>query len=146
MFICKMWFCENEAFTDSPNPQKAVLCKDCTELTKNTGKFNGSRKSFPTTLSGMVTRTRDRRPEDHNIDVEHLYGIWPKDNKCPILKTPFTTGGDRNDSPSLDRIDSSKGYQKGNVRVISTLANRMLNNASRQELKAFATWIMENEL
>lgn len=37
-------------------------------------------------------------------------------------------------SPSLDRIDSSKGYVKGNVRVISARANMLKNNATVEEL------------
>ena len=39
-------------------------------------------------------------------------------------------------SPSLDRVDSSKGYIKGNVRVISKRANVLKNNATVEELKA----------
>lgn len=46
---------------------------------------------------------------------------------CPVLGTPMV-------SPSLDRIDSSKGYVKGNVRVISKRANMLKNNATIEEL------------
>jgi hypothetical protein len=38
------------------------------------------------------------------------------------------------DSPSLDRIDPSKGYVKGNVRVISARANLLKNDATVGEL------------
>ena len=47
---------------------------------------------------------------------------------CPVLGTPVV-------SPSLDRIDSSKGYVKGNVRVISKRANMLKNNATIEELE-----------
>ena len=44
--------------------------------------------------------------------------------RCPILGIPLQAGaGTRHDSPSLDRIDNSKGYIPGNVAVISFAAN-----------------------
>lgn len=66
---------------------------------------------------------------------------------CPILGIPLrvNTGliGGRNDSPSIDRKDSTKGYVKGNVWVISQLANQMKSNATTEQLKSFARWINE---
>jgi hypothetical protein len=43
-------------------------------------------------------------------------------------------------SPSLDRVDNSKGYTKDNVWVISQLANKMKNNASLDQLRCFASF------
>lgn len=61
---------------------------------------------------------------------------------CPYMKTPFIMG-DKQLAASLDRIDSSKGYTKDNVRVISYKANRMKNNATEQELISFAKGVLE---
>ena len=41
----------------------------------------------------------------------------------------------RLDGGGIDRIDSSKGYVKGNVRVISKRANTLKNNATIEELE-----------
>ena len=57
---------------------------------------------------------------------------------CPILQIPLinSLGGKSIDnSPSLDRIDSSKGYIKGNVRIISMRANRLKQDSTIDELK-----------
>lgn len=68
---------------------------------------------------------------------------------CPILGIELTmhadgTAGGKNNSYSLDRIDSSKGYVKGNVQVISYLANSMKRNATQEQLCAFAKWILKS--
>ena len=70
---------------------------------------------------------------------------------CPILGIPivkiYTKGknsGPTSNSPSLDRIDNTKGYVKDNVRVISHKANTMKHNASPIELIRFAEWVLYN--
>lgn len=73
------------------------------------------------------------------ITKEYLRSIYPKDNICPILEykmVPCKTTRDRT-SPSLDKIDPSKGYVVGNVKIVSWQANTMKNNASLKELKLF---------
>jgi len=63
---------------------------------------------------------------------------------CPVLgmALQINTRKAQDNSPSLDRIDSSLGYVKGNVQVISKKANVMKSNASREELLKFANWII----
>ena len=74
--------------------------------------------------------------------VMHLDEIAPK--KCPVFNKPLIAGvGKHGDmSPSIDKIIPSKGYVKGNIQVISYMANRMKNNAGPRELKQFANWVM----
>lgn len=60
---------------------------------------------------------------------------------CPLLGIKITRirgAGYVDSNPSLDRIDSSRGYVKGNVQVLSNLANRMKSNASIDQLLVFA--------
>lgn len=62
---------------------------------------------------------------------------------CPILGIPLVVGEGKHvaGSPSLDRIDNTKGYIKGNVQVISRFANTMKNRGTPHELLRLATWI-----
>lgn len=62
--------------------------------------------------------------------------------QCPILGIKFDNES-RAFKPSLDRIDNSKGYIKGNVQVISFRANMMKNDASKEELISFAKWVLK---
>jgi hypothetical protein len=62
--------------------------------------------------------------------------------ECPYLGCPLLVR-DKQLAPSLDRIDSSKGYTKGNIQVISYQANRMKSNATIEDLLAFARGILE---
>ena len=64
----------------------------------------------------------------------------PIPEKCPILEVPLVLGTATSYelSPSIDRIDSTKGYVRGNVKVISLLANRMKSNATREQCLLFA--------
>jgi hypothetical protein len=59
---------------------------------------------------------------------------------CPVLGMKLESGEGRGchlpSSPSLDRIDPSKGYRRGNIRVISYRANQLKSNATLEELRA----------
>ena len=79
---------------------------------------------------------------DHNITVDDIE--QPKYCRYLGMELDYTAGRGRAhpDSPSLDRIDNDKGYIKGNVQVISTLANTMKSYATREQLLLFAKTIL----
>lgn len=67
---------------------------------------------------------------------------------CPVFGTPLVrvqphTNGSKRFSMSIDRIDSTKGYTKDNIQIISFLANVMKHDASKEELITFADWIIK---
>ena len=76
-----------------------------------------------------------RRLKMCNIELKDV--IIPE--KCPVLEIPFIQGikGDYQYTYSLDRIDNTKGYIKGNIQVITNKANSMKNSATIDELKVF---------
>ncbi len=66
---------------------------------------------------------------------------------CPVLGIPMeksTTGKREDGSPSLDRLDNSKGYTPDNVKVISWRANKLKNNSSIEELEAIVDYMKRN--
>ena len=93
----------------------------------------------------MLQRVRGRaRRKKYEFNLELIDILIPE--MCPILGITIdkiVTGIPKYNSPSLDRIDNSKGYVKGNVMVISHKANAMKHNATPEELIKFAIWVME---
>jgi hypothetical protein len=93
--------------------------------------------------SYMLQAARKRAKERGlDYDLSEADIIIP--DTCPILGISLIKSDGRKsaNSPSLDRIDPRKGYVKGNVQVISMKANMMKSDASREELIAFATWVL----
>jgi len=79
-----------------------------------------------------------------SFDLDWRRMHWPE--RCPMLGIPLVYGRtgnkqNREDSPSLDRIDPTKGYTLDNVHVISMRANRIKNNARPDELRAIADYM-----
>jgi hypothetical protein len=90
-------------------------------------------------------KKRHARALGIEFDIDKSDIVIPE--RCPVLDIPLKMhvgsgrAGPRPDSPSLDRIDPARGYVKGNVQVISGLANAMKNNATPEQLLKFADWI-----
>lgn len=75
--------------------------------------------------------------------VVHLKEITPK--KCPVFGFRFEHShkGPNPKSPSADRINPKEGYIKGNLQIVSVLANRMKRDATPKELQQFAKWVLK---
>ena len=87
----------------------------------------------------MLDRSKSRAKRkgfEHSIELSDI--VIP--THCPLLGIPLFKGIESvcPNSPTLDRIDSSQGYVKGNVWVISYKANTIKNNATVEELEAIA--------
>jgi hypothetical protein len=89
----------------------------------------------------LLNAARQRAKRDaiaFSIDLSDV--VIP--DTCPMLAIPIVRKrsgrGPSDNSPSLDRIDNSKGYVKGNVWVICWLANKMKATATRDQLLTFA--------
>ncbi len=72
------------------------------------------------------------------FDIEPSDLIVP--DKCPLLEIELVAGvkGNYMNTYSIDRIDSSKGYIKGNVQILSMKANNMKSSANVEELLIFS--------
>lgn len=117
-----------------PITSKMTLCKAC----------NSKRVKSLTPEWKMHQRAKMRAKErglDFNIEVSDIN----IPDLCPVLGIPLNMNSGKSgafiNSPSLDRKDSTKGYTKDNIQVISQLANAMKHKATKEQLLSFADWI-----
>lgn len=94
--------------------------------------------------SARYRARRDRVP--FSITLEHVKAVYPADGRCPALGIALSTEGDRQNSPSLDRINPAWGYEPGNIAVVSHRANTIKGNATAEELEQVARWMRANGL
>lgn len=96
-----------------------------------------------TLLRGAKYRAQKR---DLEINIELADIVVPE--KCPILNIPIIRGEGKvlPNSPTLDRIDSRKGYVKGNIQVISFRANTVKNDLLLEEIELLYKWAAKNML
>jgi hypothetical protein len=91
----------------------------------------------------IIYRTRGNakiRGIEFNITEADLPAVPEYCPVFPWIKITYKVGEGRSDSSlSLDRIDSSKGYVRGNLRFVSDKANRLKSDMSDAELAALGT-------
>jgi hypothetical protein len=83
---------------------------------------------------------------DFNLDNKYLMEIFPRDYKCPYtgLKMSFGEGVNSPNTATVDRIDTTKGYIKGNIEWISMHANRLKSNMTYEKIKKLYQHMKKN--
>lgn len=113
--------------------------KEVTSHCKQCIKDRMKKVSFEKYLWTSAKARSKRNGLDFDIEIEDVF----VPQYCPVLGLELK----RNDkgilpnSATLDRVDNSKGYIKGNIQVISYLANTMKNQATQEQLLLFADWV-----
>lgn len=101
------------------------------------------------TIENILFMRAKQRAKKKNLDFNiELSDIFIPEY-CPILNTPIKlyledmsqSNVSRANSPSLDRIDSKKGYVKNNIIVISYRANIVKGQGTAIEHKKIAQWM-----
>jgi hypothetical protein len=106
------------------------------------------RENFDYRLQMLINASKQRAKDKnrvHEITVDDIKAIYPKDGKCPIFgfDLEFGNAGFRETSPSIDRIDSSKGYTVDNIQIISWKANRIKSYATVEELETVVSYMKQ---
>jgi hypothetical protein len=113
-----------------------TACKDCTD--------SSTRAHYKKNLAKYLLSSAKARALAAGIE----FALEPEDlvvpAHCPVFgfAMSYGTGRGRTDaSYSIDRFDNGLGYVRGNVAVISWLANRLKNDATLSQLERVAAWM-----
>lgn len=102
------------------------------------------------TWAGYAVRDARNRAKKKEVlfDIDVNYIVQILTPRCPVYGTEFQWIGNRKVLPTsatLDRIDPSKGYVKGNLVVISSKANNIKSAYKSADLYKVADWLYEIE-
>ena len=113
-----------------------TVCKECR---KPLSSEHWKSKTYIQKIYDRAKTRATRKGREFNIELSDI----DIPLKCPVFNIPLVEETEY--SPSIDRIDSSKGYIKGNIQIISKRANLLKNNATIEELELVVKFLKENE-
>lgn len=122
-----------------------VQCKECARVCSR-GNYRRLKKSNPRLLKAgeMTDKARRKAKVENlpfNIDINDVLATFG--DKCPVLGITYNLTAPvlEDASPTLDKFYAHKGYVKGNVTVLSRLANMIKSKASTEQVEAVAKWM-----
>lgn len=117
------------------------------KISRIQGQYEKSQKRSEKREEFRLQDYARRRAELYNVPFSLTVDDIVIPAKCPVFGFPLVrnTGIDAKakfNSPTIDRIIPGKGYVKGNIHVISGMANTIKGNRDLAEWKMFAKWIL----
>lgn len=94
--------------------------------------------------NGSKTGNHIRKSKELSIDMKHGWDLFLKQDKKCALSGLNLSFDNKNITASLDRIDSSKGYIKGNVQWVHKHINIMKNKFDNEYFIEMCKKIAEN--
>lgn len=122
-----------ECCTKATREWRRTISKDESLLKKR----NWSRKNYQSYLLSQAKRLAKNAELPFDLTRDDI--VLP--GKCPLLGIDIIVLSEKHKQPgsaSIDRIVPSLGYVKGNVKIISELANRIKQDATPEQIKTLA--------
>lgn len=116
---------------------KRPTCKQC---------YNSTNKVNIDKFINYALKNARLRAKSNNLEF-NLTPEWYKENYpeyCPVFNTKLDfTSKDDEYKPSIDRLNSAKGYTTDNCRIISWKANNIRNQWTLEELTAVVEYLKQ---
>ena len=158
--VCNIWKPFSEFYKKASGKNGIrPYCKSCSK------EYQANICPFKKWFASKNSRTKFAGKE-FTIEPEDIPGVkikrfkgehqrWPEmweaieyPKVCPVqgikLGWKAKGNGGQDNSPSLDRIDPTKGYIPGNVMIMSSLANKMKSNSTLEQKKIEARYYLFN--
>lgn len=138
---CEQYFDLSNFYYEASQSRFRSECKNC----KNKLNIYYQKNKQGTLNSWLTSTLKDskyrakKKGLEHNLTREWILANLPK--VCPILGIELCFTGYKYNTPSLDRVNNSKGYTPDNVRIISNRANTLKSNATVEELEAIVMYM-----
>lgn len=115
------------------NPNNHSTCRKCQyKIRQNTLHTDMAKKLIYNSKHSYASRMNI---QGYDLDEEYIRDLLNKqDGKCYYSRVPLEIGN-KLTNPTLDRIDSNKGYIKGNVVICTEIMNSMKNDLTTEEFK-----------
>lgn len=110
-------------------------------MSEKTGrKLTSSNRNWRKWAGTALSNQRKRLGHDCGLSIDELIDATP--SHCPCCQTVLIPQGHQYNSPSVDRLDNNKGYEKDNIWIICYSCNaKKSNSKSPEELYKIAdTW------
>jgi hypothetical protein len=119
--------------------ERRDVCKNCSRAKKSREVRSRTWEHDAKKIMIMNSKARAKKSGiGFSISEEDI--IIPEN--CPVLGIPLhrCQKDNWNNSPSIDRIDNSKGYTKDNIVIVSRRANILKKDATIEELQKLASF------
>jgi hypothetical protein len=161
-YSCKIYKNLEDFQNFKRNKWRACKQPNCKKCSYNLEKISASKnkrddliRHLNSLIYGCRSRSKDtwklagsQRGKECSIVKEDLLELWYKqEGKCAlsgIIMENMINGGYNIFNTSVDRIDTSKGYVKENIRLVCNKVNIMRSNMRDEELLMFCKAIVKN--
>jgi hypothetical protein len=109
---------------------RSTFCNDCWTA-KNKKWLEASPRNLLTASVRAAARRCEKIGAPCNITVDYMLELYAQQKGCCAYSgIPMTTAVGSRDLVSLDRVDATKSYTKGNVVLAARFVNMMKSNLS----------------
>ena len=138
-------------------PNQNVRCNRCSNIKNNKEKKGNGCKTIGDITGTYLNRIKGsatKRGIEFNLNEDQLWKLFLAQNgKCALSGLEITLSKERKGNhpdyskftASLDRIDSMKGYETGNIQWVHRKINLMKNILSVEEFIFFCSVVAKNQ-
>jgi len=114
------------------NKTHRTLCVPCERIDAN----KRYRADSSAIILAAIKKKCKLKNIKYEIDRDYLKSIMPDNMICPVMNKKMSIGKKLHRySPTIDRIIPEKGYVKGNIIVISKIANAIKTDATIEQIE-----------